>query len=400
MKWFWVLSTIVLGALAGATLLNDPGYVLIRAGDLVFESSIAAGVLVLLMLISVVFVLYAGVRRLLLSAGLIAKWRAERQHIKANDSWQRGVLALARGDLRGAAMAVKSARIESDRELEALLIQARHYMQVGDRDALQQLREGASTNYPKHRQYLELSVARWQLQAGVFEYAKSLLAELPSSTEQAGLLLWSHIENDKWSAVSQHWAVAERRGVLKAETFRAQMPLLRAGKAMADSVAAMQQEEPVWRIGLKGLPKQWQADATTVRLFAGMLLAQGKPQAARELIQQVLSKHWHAELVRAYGEISSVVQLDGAIDQLHSRLAKKGEDPELLLALGRLSRAAGQHSQAHKYLVLAAKVLGSAVKQSGSQLTESDELLHQIMLELGRLNLTNSVSMNASGAWS
>ena len=86
MKWFWVLSTVVLGALAGATLLNDPGYVLIRAGDLVFESSIAAGALTLLMLISVVFVLYAGVRRLLLSAGLIAKWRAERQHIKANDS--------------------------------------------------------------------------------------------------------------------------------------------------------------------------------------------------------------------------------------------------------------------------------------------------------------------------
>ena len=297
-------------------------------------------------------------------------------------------------------MAVKSARVESDRQLEALLIQARHFMQAGDRDSLQQLREEASTNYPEHRQYLELSVARWQLQAGVFEYAKSFLAELPSSTEQAGLLLGSHIESNKWSAVSQQWAVAERRGVLKAEAFRAQMPLLRAGKAMADSVAATQQEEPVWRIGLRGMPKQWQADATTIRLFADMLLAQGKPQAARELIQQVLSKHWHAELVRAYGEISSVVQLDGAIDQLRSRLAKKGEDPELLLALGRLSRANGQHSQAHKYLALAAKALGSAVKQPGGRLAESDELLQLITLELGRLYFSDSLSMNASGAWS
>ena len=42
MKWFWMLSTVILGALAGATLLYDPGYVLIRAGDWVFESSIAA----------------------------------------------------------------------------------------------------------------------------------------------------------------------------------------------------------------------------------------------------------------------------------------------------------------------------------------------------------------------
>ena len=33
----WVLSTIILGALVGATLLHDLG-VLIRVGDLIFES--------------------------------------------------------------------------------------------------------------------------------------------------------------------------------------------------------------------------------------------------------------------------------------------------------------------------------------------------------------------------
>ena len=398
MKWFWVLSTVVLGALAGATLLNDPGYVLIRAGDLVFESSIAAGVLTLLILVSIVFVLYAGVRRLLLSAGVFAKWRAERQHSKASDSWQQGVLAFARGDLRGAAMAVKSARVESDQQLEALLIQAWHFVQARDDSGLQQLQQSVSANQPQHSESLELGVARWQLQAGVFDGAAIPLAKLPRSTEQAGLLLWSHIQNAKWSDVSSHWPVAERQGVLKAETFRGQMPLLRAGKAMADSIAAMQEDKPAWRIGLKGLPKQWQADATTVGLFAEMLATQGKPQAARELIQQVLSKRWLSGLVRAYGEISAAVQLAAAIEQLHGWLAKKADDPELLLALGRLSRANGQHTQAHKHLVLAAKAVGSAVQQAGSESSEGNELLQLITLELGKLNLTSSVSMNASGA--
>ena len=41
MGWLWVFLTAIAGALAGATLLHDPGYVLVRAGDLVFESSIA-----------------------------------------------------------------------------------------------------------------------------------------------------------------------------------------------------------------------------------------------------------------------------------------------------------------------------------------------------------------------
>ena len=54
MKWIWVLSTVILGALAGATLLHDPGYVLIRVGDLVFESSIAAGVIIIMILASAV----------------------------------------------------------------------------------------------------------------------------------------------------------------------------------------------------------------------------------------------------------------------------------------------------------------------------------------------------------
>lgn len=398
MKWFWVLSTVVLGALAGATLLNDPGYVLIRAGDLVFESSIAAGVLTLLMLVSIVFVLYAGVRRLLLSAGVFAKWRAERQHSKASDSWQQGVLAFARGDLRGAAMAVKSARVESDRQLEALLIQAWHFVQAGDDSALQQLQQSVSATQPQHSESLELGVARWQLQTGVFDGAATPLAKLPRSTEQAGLLLWSHIQKAEWSAVSSHWPVAERQGVLKAETFRGQMPLLRAGKAMADSIAVMQHDEPAWRIGLKGMPKQWQVDATTVGLFADMLATRGKPQAARQLIQQVLSKRWLSGLVRAYGQISSAAQLPAAIEQLQGWLAKKADDPELLLALGRLSRANGQHTQAYKHLVLAAKTVGSALQQAGSESSEGNELLQLITLELGKLNLTSSVVMNASGA--
>ena len=129
-----------------------------------------------------------------------------------------------------------------------------------------------------------------------------------------------------------------------------------------------------------------------------MLATQGKPQAARELIQQVLSKRWLSGLVRAYGEISAAVQLAAAIEQLHGWLAKKADDPEFLLALGRLSRANGQHTQAHKHLVLAAKAVGSAVQQAGSESSEGNELLQLITLELGKLNLTSSVSMNASGA--
>lgn len=390
MKWFWVLSTVILGALAGATLLYDPGYVLIRAGDLVFESSIAAGILTALILASVVSIFYAGIRRVLLSVGLITKWRADRQHSKASDSWHRGVLAFARGDWQGAAMALKGASIPRERLLESLLLRAWHLVRAGDRSALQQLLESTSANHPEHSAALELGVARWQMQDGVFEDAKKRVAELPGSTEQAGLLLWSHIQNADWSAVSAQWPMAEKQGVLKAESFRGQMALLRAGKAMADSIDAAQQDEPAWRIGLKGLPKQWQSDATTIQFFADMLLNGGHPKAARELLQQVLSKQWQPALVRAYGEISADAHLETAIEQLRGWLKKKPQDPELLLALGRLLRVNGQHTQSHKCLVTAAKTIPSG-DEATAESAEAVELGGLVTLELGRLNLATAL---------
>ena len=390
MKWFWVLSTVILGALAGATLLYDPGYVLIRAGDLVFESSIAAGILTALILASVVSIFYAGIRRVLLSVGLITKWRADRQHSKTSDSWQRGVLAFARGDWQGAAMALKGAPIPRERLLESLLLRAWHLVRAGDRSALQQLLESTSANHPEHSAVLELGVARWQMQDGVFEDAKKRVAELPGSTEQAGLLLWSDIQNADWSAVSAQWPMAEKQGVLKAESFRGQMALLRAGKAMADSIDAAQQDEPAWRIGLKGLPKQWQSDATTIQFFADMLLNGGHPKAARELLQQVLSKQWQPALVRAYGEISAEAHLETAIEQLRGWLKKKPQDPELLLALGRLLRVNGQHTQSHKCLVTAAKTIPSG-DEATAESAEAVELGGLVTLELGRLNLATAL---------
>ena len=58
MRWLWVFLAAISGALAGATLLQDPGYVMVRAGDLVFESSIAAAVLSLLLVAIAAFFLF------------------------------------------------------------------------------------------------------------------------------------------------------------------------------------------------------------------------------------------------------------------------------------------------------------------------------------------------------
>ena len=75
----------------------------------------------------------------------------------------------------------------------------------------------------------------------VFEGANNRLAELPGSIEKAGLLLWSHIQNADWSAVSAHWPMAEKQ-VFWLNLSRAN-GFAESWQAMADSIDAARQGE-------------------------------------------------------------------------------------------------------------------------------------------------------------
>ena len=101
--------------------------------------------------------------------------------------------------------------------------------------------------------------------------------------------------------------------------------------------------------------------------------------------------------MRAYGEISVGVRLETAIEQLRSWMKKKPQDPELLLALGRLLRVSGQHTQSKKCLVTAAKTISSG-SDATAESVEANELRGLVTLELGRLNLASAGSAAISGA--
>ena len=139
MGWLWVFLTAIAGALAGATLLHDPGYVLVRAGDLVFESSIAAAVLTLLAVVVATY--FFGICRspCFAKSWFVRQMRDARQQNKSIGGWRRAVLAAAAGDWRTAAQAVDGISIEPNRQLDRALITARHLAQNDDPQSLTDL---------------------------------------------------------------------------------------------------------------------------------------------------------------------------------------------------------------------------------------------------------------------
>ena len=386
MRWLWVFLAAISGALAGATLLQDPGYVMVRAGDLVFESSIAAAVLSLLLVAVAAFFLSFVVRRTLQSLGLLGKWRVARQQSKTIGGWRRAVLAAAAGDWSTAARAVDGISIEPDRQLDRALITARHLVQNDDPQSLNALVDQISAEHPHLLAELQVSIARWQIEAGTVIEAFDRLSNLPPSTQWAGLYAWSCVSLHRWKALAAHWQQVEKYGVLKSEVFRPQMIMFRAGKAMADSVVGHPGGKANWQAGLKGLPKQWRADANTLDLWATFLVQAGSEVQARELVLHALAKSWQPVLIRRLGLLCTIKPLATAVEQATELLTKHPQDTELLLAVARLLRADNRPNEARRHLMSA----GNRLRSDPPTSEEAEELRQLVAGELGQLALLNA----------
>lgn len=386
MRWLWVFLAAISGALAGATLLQDPGYVMVRAGDLVFESSIAAAVLSLLLVAVAAFFLSFVVRRMLQSLGLLGKWRVARQQSKTIGGWRRAVLAAAAGDWSTAARAVDGISIEPDRQLDRALITARHLVQNDDPQSLNALVDQISAEHPHLLTELQVSIARWQIEAGAVTEAFDRLSNLPPSTQWAGLYAWSCVSLHRWKALAAHWQQVEKYGVLKSEVFRPQMIMFRAGKAMADSVVGHPGGKANWQAGLKGLPKQWRADANTLDLWATFLVQAGREVQARELVLHALAKSWQPVLIRRLGLLCTIKPLATAVEQATELLRKHPQDTELLLAVARLLRADNRPNEARRHLMSA----GNRLRSDPPTSEEAEELRQLVAGELGQLALLNA----------
>ena len=386
MRWLWVFLAAISGALAGATLLQDPGYVMVRAGDLVFESSIAAAVLSLLLVAIAAFFLSFVVRRTLQSLGLLGKWRVARQQSKTIGGWRRAVLAAAAGDWSTAARAVDGISIEPDRQLDRALITARHLVQNDDPQSLNALVDQISAEHPHLLTELQVSIARWQIEAGAVTEAFDRLSNLPPSTQWAGLYAWSCVSLHRWKALAAHWQQVEKYGVLKSEVFRPQMIMFRAGKAMADSVVGHPGGKANWQAGLKGLPKQWRADANTLDLWATFLVQAGSEVQARELVLHALAKSWQPVLIRRLGLLCTIKPLATAVEQATELLTKHPQDTELLLAVARLLRADNRPNEARRHLMSA----GNRLRSDPPTSEEAEELRQLVAGELGQLALLNA----------
>lgn len=358
---FWLVLA-VLGALLAQLLLQDPGYVLVRFRGTDYQTTVAAGLGLLLAFMFGIALLWS-----LLRLPFVV-WKRHRQK-RARAQLIDGLYAHLRGEYQRAEQLLKQAAADGESGNLARIHAARaaaargddaavsaHLDALGERDATSQalLRAEHALASDKPAEALAaLDAPRAQpLPPRGLQLRAEALAASGRGFEAYGLL----------GALRQQQAMpAARLDALQSQW--AEQSLQQAGNAseLADRWDA--------------LPQGVQTTASVVAAYASRAAAMGWNEAATRSLEQALDRQWDEGLVALYGQLD-VARLEERRAQAERWLQGHPSSPALLLTIARLANADGHLPQAERSLHRAIaqgagspawEALGDIAVQSGDE---------------------------------
>jgi HemY protein len=118
-----------------------------------------------------------------------------------------------------------------------------------------------------------------------------------------------------------------------------------ATQLLARNFPSFNELDEIWN----ALPKAARGQAPCLALYCQQLVSFGHHEEAEKLLRKSLTRQWHPDTVRQYGEVrihNAALQLERA----ESWLVSRAEDVDLLLALAKLSVCANAWKKARAYV--------------------------------------------------
>jgi HemY protein len=377
-----IALALVAGGLLAHLLLDDPGYVAVRAGHVLFETTLPAALLVLLGLFVLLrsIAVAAGARRRLTTL------RAERRKRRAREDGLRGLLELAAGNWKRAEELMTRSVGDADVPVVHYLVAARA---AELQDAVQrrdQWLTRAQESAPQERAPALITLAEMQMRRGQNEAAVRTLEQLDASGDinSRGLELLARLyqklgRGDRLSQLAPRLRNAKELPEHEVNELLAQAQLeeLRAIGERGDGTALHEAWEQLPR-GVRKLPQAATAYAR------GLMAARDHATAERVLREAIETTH-DAAAVRLYGELvlpDPLVPLDRA----ETWLRAAPEDPDLLTTCGRLCLRADLIGKARSYLE------ASVVRRPDA---EASLLLADLLESIGETSRSSAVLREA-----
>lgn len=351
-----VLLVLLVAALLGMAVAEDPGYLLIAWRNMSVETSIWVGLAFVLLLWLLIGLLRALIRLINTSSRRVNPWSRHNRTRRANQVTTRGLLEFAEGHWTSSMKLLRRAAPHADQPLINYLVAARAAHELEDyRESDNLLREAYETT-PNADVAIAVTQAQLQIARGQLEQALATLTrvrkEHPRHLYALKLMGQLYLRLEDWARLEQLLPEL-RRHHLHSEVDQLELEkrvytalLVQAGQ-LADGAMAGE-ANPVsstW----ERLPKTLKQDSALLETYSLQLRASGAEVHAEKVLREALAHRYSDRLVHIYGLVRGA---DPArqLSTAEGWLADHSHDATLLLALGRLALRSNLWGKAREYL--------------------------------------------------
>ncbi|WNL39094.1 heme biosynthesis HemY N-terminal domain-containing protein [Halomonas sp. PAMB 3232] len=344
-----IVAGLAVGALFGHLMMSVPGYWLIRVGDTSVQTSFWFGLLLLLAAFIVVHFALRLLSGIVRPVGRYRTWNARARNRRAMKRTVRGLVALTEGRFKRAERTLAGAADDSSTPMVNYLSAAlaAHYQGHHERsqehlNQAQLTTDGADTAVGLMQ--AQLMIDRQQPEEAL-AILNRLDQKLPNHPQVLKLLKQVYLSVSDWEGlrhlvprlVAKKLITQQEREQLEFKAYRELILFEAANPANIERVRGL------WA----DMPDYLRGNTELIVLYVEALLQANEEAIAERLLSQSLDTHWDARLVKRFGLLG--VDAARQLARAEKWLQERPNDPELLLACGRLSLRTGQWEKALEY---------------------------------------------------
>ena len=341
-----ILAVVVLGAYL--LVLDDPGFVLIKYGDFSVETTLAFGVVAMIMVMIVIHLALKLLRGILRLPDSMKKQSQNRRFAKSRRLLNQGLIDLAEGKFDQAETNLIKLVDYSESPLLHYLAAARAAQLQGKHDERDSYLKAAHEARPEAEIAIGVTQAELQLAHQQNEQALATLSHLhgisPRHDYVSMLLARVYFELEDWQPLVDLLPEIRKKKLIPEKRLR--KIETQAYQGMLNAINDVNALEKAWY----QIPRSNQTDPVLLLYYIDRINQLGaKIDSAESLIVTSLERQWDDRVITVYGEFNGK-DANAQLKRAEKWLTDYGQNENLLLALGRICIRARLWGKAQGYL--------------------------------------------------
>lgn len=344
-----IVAGLAVGALFGHLMMSVPGYWLIRVGDTSVQTSFWFGLVLLLAAFLVVHFILRLLSGMIRPVGRFRTWNSRARNRRAMKRTVRGLVAMTEGRWKRAEKTLVNAADDSSTPLVNYLsaalaahYQGRYTQSQEHINQAQLTTEGADTAIGLMQAQLLIDRQQPEEALAILNRLDKQLSNHPQVLKQ---LKQVYLSVNDWEGLrrliprlaAQKLISQQEREELEFKAYRELIIF------EAQNPSDIERVRSLWA----DMPDYLRGKTELIVLYAEALLQANEDTIAERLLNHSLDHHWDARLVKRYGLLN--VDPSRQLVKAEKWLQERPNDPELLLACGRLSLRNGKWIKAQEY---------------------------------------------------